>query len=350
MQSINLFLLIVGITGISSYGAVNWVRLKLDQQFVDIPNARSSHAKPVSRGGSLGFIAVLIPAILVYNWSFSSVLPTLPYALWASFLPLVIVGLIDDQRGLPASLRYGVQLLVSVLLVCQIGAFPQPWLEGGTIGSGLAYVTTAIGLTAFMNFYNFMDGLDGLVAGCCLVQAVYCAAYTHHPSLLLVAAVLLGFLAWNWSPAKIFMGDAGSTTLGAVIPAFLLVSAQLPASHSVQESWASLVVTLPLVADALYTLLRRWRRGENVFQAHKSHLYQRLNQAGLSHSQVAWAYVSATVVVAIGLLFTGLIGAIITTVALGLTIAYLELMLSSRLMEKEKGDSLAELEVQQRSL
>lgn len=325
MQNLNLFLLVVGFTGIASYGAVNWVRLHLYQQFMDIPNARSSHVQPTPRGGGLGFIAAFIPALIIYNLLFASQMPTLPWGIWASFLPLITIGLLDDCKNLSASLRYCIQLSVSFLLVWQVGSFPQPWLESlGIVGNGVAFAITVVGLTAAMNFYNFMDGLDGLVAGCCFVQAIYCAVYLNQPSLWLVAAALFGFLVLNWSPAKIFMGDAGSTLLGAIIPTCLLMAAQSPEHHSTQEAWASLVVTLPLIADALYTLCRRLIKGENIFQAHRSHLYQRLNQARLSHGKVAFVYIFLTVVAAVSFFLLGTIGSILNALALGFIMIYAE--------------------------
>ncbi len=332
MQDYNLFLLIAVLTAVFSYVAVNWVRLQLYPHLLDIPNARSSHVTPTPRGGGLGFIAVFIIAIVVYNLCFSTTLPTLPWFLWLSFLPLFVIGLLDDWKNISAALRYFVQLAVAMMLVWEIGAFPLPWLDNlGVGGAGLAFITTVIGLTAAMNFYNFMDGLDGLVAGCCVIQVSYCALYLNQPSLWLLSAALLGFLVLNWSPAKIFMGDVGSTFLGAIIPACLLLAAQSPANHTPVESWSSLVVTLPLVLDALYTLIWRWRQGENIFKAHKSHLYQRLNQSGFSHSKVAGAYICVTSIFAASLLLLGTTGAILNLIALGLAMFYAEKLIKSQL-------------------
>ena len=332
MQDYNLFLLIAVLTALFSYVAVNWVRLQLYQHLLDVPNARSSHVTPTPRGGGLGFIAAFMIAISVYNLCFSTTLPTLPLFLWLPFLPLFVIGLLDDWKSVSAALRYFVQLAVAIMLVWEIGAFPLPWLENlGTGGIGLAFIATVIGLTAAMNFYNFMDGLDGLVAGCCIVQVSYCALYLNQPSLWLLSAALFGFLVLNWSPAKIFMGDAGSTFLGAIIPACLLLAARSPANHTPVESWSSLVVTLPLVLDALYTLLSRWRQGENIFEAHKSHLYQRLNQAGFSHAKVAGAYICVTSIFAASLLLLGPAGAIMSLIALGLVLFCSERLIKSQL-------------------
>jgi Fuc2NAc and GlcNAc transferase len=160
----------------------------------------------------------------------------------------------------------------------------------------IASLLTIIGMTAFINFYNFMDGLDGLVAGVTAVQLGFLALWLNQPILWLLVAALLGFLYWNWSPAKIFMGDVGSTTLGAVVAIAFLSSNNTPAS-----AWSAIAITLPLIGDAIYTLCRRLLRGENIFKAHRSHLYQRLQQSGWPHAQVATTYMGITFLIALSL-------------------------------------------------
>lgn len=268
------------------------------KRLLDIPNQRSSHKQPTPRGGGLGFIVgvvvslgccVLIqmfwPAANAQTW-----LPQQPWFFWGALIPLAAVSFFDDLLNLPAWPRYLVQLLAASLAVTAYGAFPQPWLTGlGPIGVSIALGLTVIGMTAMINFYNFMDGLDGLVASVAACQFALLALRIPELSWLwLVVAALIGFLVWNWSPAKIFMGDVGSTFLGAVAAMSLL---QAP---STSEAWASLTITLPLLGDALYTLIRRVLRRENILQAHRFHLYQRLHQAGVSHAKVAGFYLGLT--------------------------------------------------------
>jgi UDP-N-acetylmuramyl pentapeptide phosphotransferase/UDP-N-acetylglucosamine-1-phosphate transferase len=224
---------------------------------------------------------------------------------WMSLIPLVFIGILDDWKSLPAIIRYIVQLSVSGLIVLQTGAFPQPWLSDlGELGVIVAVGLTIIGVTAMINFYNFMDGLDGLVAGVSLVQFSFCAIALNQPVLWILVGALLGFLIWNWSPAKIFMGDAGSTVLGAVLAISLLNHASNP-----QTAWTNLAITLPLVADAIYTLLRRVIQRENIFQAHRTHLYQRLNQAGWAHWKVSSLYIGAAGLASLSVYCLGAIGA-----------------------------------------
>jgi UDP-N-acetylmuramyl pentapeptide phosphotransferase/UDP-N-acetylglucosamine-1-phosphate transferase len=186
--------------------------------------------------------------------------------------PLAVVGMVDDRYDLPAALRYAVQLATAVALVA-ITPLPLPlWF--------LPVVVVAV--TAVINFFNFMDGLDGLVALC---GAILMLAAGLWP----VAGALLGFLAWNWSPAKLFMGDVGSIPLGFVI-GWLLLSAAF------DGAWAAAII-LPgyYWADATLTLLRRAARGEKVWRAHRSHFYQRAVQAGASHATVATSVLNANV-------------------------------------------------------
>ncbi|MEO1764365.1 MAG: glycosyltransferase family 4 protein [Cyanobacteria bacterium J06629_18] len=288
------FLILLLISFFLSLITVGIIKQNLSQQLVDIPNERSSHTQPTPRGGGLGFIIAF--AIVIGLNQFFSLYPinSEQNLIWLSLIPLVLIGIIDDWKGVPAGIRYLVQLLTSGLIVIQCGAFSFPLLNNfGTTGDIISILLTIIGITAIINFYNFMDGLDGLVAGVATVQLGFLAIWFNEPMNWLVVAVLIGFLYWNWSPAKIFMGDAGSTFLGATIAIALLNNSSHPASI-----WLALTITLPLTGDAIYTIICRLMRGENIFKAHRTHLYQRLQQSGWSHAQVATTYIVFTLFIA----------------------------------------------------
>ena len=155
-----------------------------------------------------------------------------------------------------------------------------------------------IAATAVINFINFTDGLDGLVAGCMVVLFAV-AALTGMPALWPLVGALFGFLLCNWSPAKVFMGDVGSTFLGAVFAGVVLQQASFTAALGL------LLVATPLLADACICVLRRLLAGQRIFQAHRLHLFQRLHQAGWSHAAVASLYIASTAVLAIALLVGG---------------------------------------------
>jgi Fuc2NAc and GlcNAc transferase len=312
----DIFLNVLLITGSLSFVLVALIRHYLSAYLLDIPNDRSSHTKPTPRGGGLGFVIAfgIVSAVLPFVSFADNPLLEPAYALqvWAVLLPLAVIGVLDDQRDIPAGVRYLVQLLAASIAVFCFGVFPQPWLTPlGLMGVIVATALTIIGVTAMINFYNFMDGLDGLVAGVTAVQLGFL--------LLLLVVALMGFLCWNWSPAKIFMGDVGSTVLGAVVAIALL-------NHSgdVIQNWAFLAITLPLIGDAVYTLTRRALRRENIFKAHRTHIYQRLNQAGWSHAQVAGSYILSTLVIAEALHFFTRTGAILSLLGVMIAIVVAE--------------------------
>ena len=157
-----------------------------------------------------------------------------------------------------------------------------------------------LSIVAVINFTNFMDGLDGLVAGCMAVAigALAIALAAPWPLWALVGS-LLGFLLWNWSPAKVFMGDVGSTFLGAVFAGLVLQARSCP------EAFGLLLVATPLLGDACLCVPRRLLAGQRVFQAHRLHLFQRLHQAGWSHARVSSLYIAATAALALALLAGG---------------------------------------------
>jgi Fuc2NAc and GlcNAc transferase len=288
----NYFILLIGMTFCLSCVCVNLIRKKLRKQFIDIPNDRSSHSVPTPRGGGMGFIIAFSTALILGHLCIPQVIPLNATFVLVALIPLIGIGIIDDWCSVSSIVRYLVQLSVSTLIVSHYGAFPQPWLMPlGIPGHWIALALTVIGITALINFYNFMDGLDGLVAGATAIQLSFFAIWFNQPSLWLLVAALLGFLYWNWSPAKIFMGDAGSTMLGATVAINLLQGS------STTQSWSAIVILLPLVGDAIYTLSCRAYRGENIFQAHRTHLYQRLHQSGWHHRQVAAFYIMGTIII-----------------------------------------------------
>lgn len=250
-------------------------------RFLDQPSVRSSHKLPTPRGGGVTFVLIGSLAVACLGS-------------WLSLLclPLALVGFQDDRHNLPAGLRYGVQVATALvlLLISPLSALTAGWMP---------LLLLLIAATAVINFTNFMDGLDGLVAGCMAVLFT-AAALTGMPALWPLVGALLGFLLWNWSPAKVFMGDVGSTFLGAVFAGVVLQQASFTAALGL------LMVATPLLADACICVPRRLMAGQQVFQAHSLHLFQRLHQAGWSHTSVSSLFIAATAVLALALLWGGL--------------------------------------------
>ncbi|HAC66289.1 MAG TPA: glycosyl transferase family 4 [Cyanothece sp. UBA12306] len=304
------------------------IKQYLSSIFLDTPNERSSHTQPTPRGGGLGFIIAFAITSVIAAFISSSYDSWL--FLWLVLVPLTIIGIIDDNQGLPASIRYIVQLLAAAVAIFYYQPFFFPGLDNlGTIGYLIAIALTLIGFTAMINFYNFMDGLDGIVGGCSAVQLAFLAIYLNQPTLWLLVAAIMGFLWWNWSPAKIFMGDAGSTVLGATVAIALLNNHTNPI-----QAWSAVAVILPLIADAIYNRMGRLIRGENLFEPRRTHLYQRLQQSGWSHSQVASTYIGFNLLIALMVYFFGFMGAIISLVIVLLAISLGEIYLSRLISSK----------------
>ena len=283
-------------------GAASWLLLRtlipqLKQRLLDQPNDRSAHTTPTPRGGGVAFVLVTL--------LFSSLLLLVgpSPALWIPWIcaPLALVGLLDDRLNLPALLRYGIQILTAIALLLPT-ALPTPfwpWLCGPLV---------VIAVTAVINFVNFTDGLDGLVAGCMAISLA-AMALDGASGLWPLVGALAGFLMWNWAPAKVFMGDVGSTFLGAVFAGMVLQATSWP------QALTMLLLATPLLADACLCVIRRAAAGQRIFQAHRLHLFQRLHQAGWPHQNVAGLYAGTTAVLAVLQLSIGLGGVLFGAVA-----------------------------------
>jgi Fuc2NAc and GlcNAc transferase len=260
----------------------------LQKVLPDKPNARSLHARVTPRGGGIIFVLIgLVASVLFYRSGDAAGLVIIIAS------PLAVLSLIDDRVGLPANIRYVMHLLTATALVMASSlAISVTWI---------AVPLIIIAITAMINFANFMDGLDGLVAGCMTVCITTAAVY-HYSTLAIWALVgaLIGFLRWNWHPAKVFMGDVGSTFLGAVVAGIVLQAPQWSSSLGL------LLVLTPLMGDAFFCVVRRWKSGQSVLEAHRLHLYQRLHQAGWSQDRVASLYITATSLVALTFFWGGL--------------------------------------------
>lgn len=282
---------------------------------MDLPNERSSHTTPTPRVGGIGIVAafvLLMPLLRIMQLSDASnwMLATKFAIALLGFVMIAAVGLIDDFRPISPSLKWLGQLAAALIAIWGGAIFLRldlPLIGVINFGDGAAEFTipgailTVIWLTGFSNFFNFMDGIDGLAGGVGVIYGLGLSAVcilTGHRLLgagsLILAAGCLGFLAHNFPPAKIFMGDVGSLFVGYVLAAFAVVttnSGTRPVPFPV-----ILLLFGTFLHDAIFTLVRRWRRGEKLYQAHRSHLYQRLVIAGRSHRQVTLTYYALSLV------------------------------------------------------
>ena len=248
----------------------------LNKFILDIPNKRSSHIKPKPTGGGIFFILPVSVMSLIFN----DIVP-----LFA--LPLAFLGLIDDRLNINSFLRYISQIL-TVYILLKYSNILELLSNQYPIFPNLIYIFILLLFgTAIINFINFMDGIDGLVAGGMLVSFTFIININFEYYLLFIIGSLISFLYFNWFPSKVFMGDIGSTFLASLY-LFSIFSTQ----NLEFTNLSILIMPLsPFWLDCITCLIRRFRSRQNIFSAHKLHLYQRLNQSGLSHAKVASLYI-----------------------------------------------------------
>lgn len=271
---------------LSTLGCGLYLLLARRRRWLDQPNQRSSHVMPTPHGGGIGIMLALVAAAALAQlqgvaWD---------HAVWLLLglvLLLSAIGVLDDLMDLPVPLRFAVYALCCLLPVM---VMPQPeLLSDVSLPRWLWWPLATVGLLWLLNLYNFMDGIDGIAALQCVLACAAAAglaqlsgAQDYALLCLLLALAQLGFLVWNWPPAKLFMGDAGSVPTGFLLGGLALYGASLQAVPL--ACW--LVLLGVFITDASWTLAERWRRGENLLSAHRQHAYQRLARYWRSHQRV----------------------------------------------------------------
>ncbi len=265
-------------------------RVALRQGILDHPNERSSHSRPTPRGGGLAMV-IGSSCALAGLWILNLIDSALAASLIGGGLLIAAIGFLDDRRSLPTGIRICGHVAAATWAMCMMGGLPPIRIGEQVLSLGIWGDTVGIvAIVWVLNLFNFMDGIDGIAAS----EAVFvtcaggvfaivferdCAAGY---SAFAIAAAALGFLCWNWPPAKIFMGDVGSGYLGYMIAVTALAAGRV--------SPVALLVWLILggvfFADATTTLLVRVWRGERIYLAHRDHIYQHLAVRWRSHRPV----------------------------------------------------------------
>jgi Fuc2NAc and GlcNAc transferase len=271
-------------------------KFALSRGLMDVPNERSSHRHPTPRAGGISIVATASAAFCVLL-----ALGRLEFTLFAALAGGVIVaavGFLDDRYGVPAVARLAAHALAALWALAWLGGLPPVllWKHLVAFGAG-GVVLGALGIVWVLNLFNFMDGIDGIAAseGAFVAWAAVLLRPLSsgvHAATLILGAACLGFLRWNWPPARIFMGDVGSGYIGYVIAVLALA-----ASH---EDPIALPVWLTLggvfFADATVTLARRALRGERLHEAHRTHAYQWLSRKWGSHGRVTMAVLAVNLI------------------------------------------------------
>ncbi len=258
------------------------------RSLVDVPNERSSHEKPTARGGGLSIVVIFF-SVIVWLGAVDVLSVEVVLALSGGSI-VALIGWIDDHRHVPPHWRALVHFVAATWAVFWLGGMPSIVLGGVSVSLGwLGSVVALVGIVWLTNLYNFMDGIDGLAGSQGAFTGVVGGAmlwiggsYGLAIGAWVIAASCCGFLAWNWPPAKIFMGDVGSGVLGFVFAVLAIASEQ---SGSVPVLiWVILLAVF--IGDSTFTLFKRIIRGEQWYSAHRSHAYQKLVQRVKSHRQV----------------------------------------------------------------
>ncbi|MDO8862268.1 glycosyltransferase family 4 protein [Haliea sp. E1-2-M8] len=268
-----------------------WLRLAHRGSWLDHPGHRSSHTRVTPNGGGVGIVLALVLSVSVA--ALGGVSWAAPYpVLLGLALVLMLVGMADDRCNLPAVLRLGVYGLCCAALVrgLEWGMILHPAIPGWLLGPLLV-----AGMLWLLNLYNFMDGIDGIASLQCILaaaSAALLALLAGAPEFALFCALLalcqLGFLYWNWPPARLFMGDAGSIPVGFLLGGLALHGA----SSGALPLGCWLVLLAGFITDASWTLMARWLRGAPLMEAHREHAYQRLSRHWQSHVAVDFLLVA----------------------------------------------------------
>ena len=290
IEPLRTLVLSIAVAVLSSLGTSLVRHVTLRKNLLDVPNERSSHTRPTPTSAGLAIVVSFASGLLAAELFLGgSGLGPAFWPLVCASLAIASVGLVDDVRGLSARARLVVQVVAAVGFC--IGFEPLRRLSIPVVGQldlgPLSYPISVLWLVSLTNFYNFMDGIDGIAGGtavlvCTFLAIAFASAGGTVLTPVLLGAACLGFLAHNYPPAKIFMGDVGSGFLGFTLGALAIVG-----DHQLELPASAVLLALGMfILDTTMTLTRRIARGEKWYAAHRSHYYQRLVQAGWSHRDV----------------------------------------------------------------
>lgn len=325
------FLFVIALCSAIAGTALTAVILQLarKQGWFDVPNHRSSHTTPTPRGGGASIVAITLAAELI-AWTTGYLGTPQFVALCVGGALVAGVGALDDVRSLAIRWRLFAQFVAGTIAVAALATSAAISFDEIRVSLlGVGGVVTVIGIVWMTNLYNFMDGIDGIaglqgvVAG---ASAATLFALTRQTGLAIVVTALggglVGFLIFNWEPARVFMGDVGSGFLG-----FTFAVLAIGGDHTSGVSALWIVVPLsPFIADTSVALVRRTANGARIGSAHREHLYQRLVQRGHTHRTVTtgfalWAAAMAALSIA-GYNYPGQAWPILVAVIASTAVAY----------------------------
>ncbi len=277
MFTVSIPLLLIFTFVLSFFLTIVFRRYALASKLLDIPNHRSSHSEPTPRGGGVAIVVAFISAGIVYGLLWEGLSVSLMSLLGAG-VGIALLGFLDDHNHIGFLWRLSMHFLFACCVVVGIGGLPRVVILGYEPNYWLGWVAAVFYLVWLCNLYNFMDGIDAIAAieaitvclGAALCAIAAGAGVQNWVLPGFLAAAAMGFLLFNFPPAKIFMGDAGSGFIGLVLGGLSLQAAW----DQPQLFWSWLILLGVFFVDATVTLVRRVLRGEKFYQAHRSHAYQ----------------------------------------------------------------------------
>jgi Fuc2NAc and GlcNAc transferase len=259
---------------------------------MDIPNERSSHITPTPRGGGIAFVATSLIGFLLLLLN-DGLNRTELLTLCCAGSIVAIAGHLDDRQKISgATIRLVLHAISAIILIIGVGIPSKLALFDRTVNTGIVgSILGVVYLVWLLNLFNFMDGTDGIAASEAIFVALAGALLSYHvlsdanhsAAAIVLAASTFGFILYNWSPAKIFMGDVGSGYLGIVVAGLSLITA----NQDPELLWVWIILLAVFVSDATVTLIRRLLRKQKPHVAHRSHAYQHLAIRLNSHAKVA---------------------------------------------------------------
>ena len=268
---------------------------------MDTPKERSSHITPTPRGGGIAFVAASLIGFLLLLLN-DALNRTEILSICCAGVIVAIAGHLDDRQKISgATVRLVLHAISAIILIVGVGIPAQISLFDRTVNTGIVgSILGVIYLVWLLNLFNFMDGTDGIAASEAIFVVLAGAFLNYHvlsnanhsAVAVILAASTFGFILYNWSPAKIFMGDVGSGFLGIVIGGLSLIAA----NQDPELLWVWIILLAVFVSDATVTLIRRLLRKQKPHVAHRSHAYQHLAIHFNSHAKVSLLVLAVNIV------------------------------------------------------
>ena len=308
------FILFIAAALCTMLGTPIYILLASRMGWVDQPAGRKAHARPTPTMGGLVIFAVVFAGALVALRLPNQVGENLRarahdiYALIACTACMLLLGMIDDQSPIRAKVKLLVQAVVAIGAVSvgfRVETITLPFMESARLPMPVGVVLSLLWIVGITNAINLTDGLDGLAAGIGFlaamvnsIVAIWLGNYYMTVMMVLLAGSLLGFLRWNFHPAKVFLGDTGSMALGMYLAISSMASAQK--SHTVVMILAPLFALGYPIFDTLLAVARRMVRGQPLLAGDRDHIHHRLLQRGRSPSAATIQIYLASIIVALG--------------------------------------------------